>query len=92
MALNQTQYAKALARQQRMKTRMATAPTGKPKAGRTAREAARFNAAQSRSANKPIKAPRVPVYAVKPATKRTHRGYRPAQRPKTLGRSSLYNR
>lgn len=90
MALNQTQYAKALARQQRLKTRMATAPTGKPRAGRTAREAARYTAAMSRSANKPIKAPR--AYAVKTATKRNHRGYRPAQRPKTLGRSSLYNR
>ena len=92
MALNQTQYAKALARQQRMKVHMATAPTGKAKAGLTARDKARTTAAMSRSANKPIKAPRVPTYAVKTATRNTRKGYRPAQRPKTLGRSSLYNR
>lgn len=92
MALNQTQYAKALARQQRMKVHMATPPDKPAKRGLTARDKARTTAAMTRFANKPIKAPRVPTYAVKPATKRTHRGYRPAQRPKTLGRSSLYNR
>ena len=92
MAMNQTQYAKAVARQARMKAHMATAPTGKAKSGRTRQQVARYGAAMSKFANKPIKAPRVPTYAVKTATRNTRKGYRPAQRPKTLGRSSLYNR